>query len=351
MNGNKPLRNQTADLLKGIAVLLMIQVHVIELFSTDAINSSRIGHILLFIGGPPVAPVFAVIFGYYIFSSNKTTSQFFFRGLKVFGLAMLLNLALNFNLLFSVSNGIFNIDVWPYIFGVDILHFAGLSLLLIALLKKQLETNLWLVGGLILLSVFLGQTLIAFIPNNDLLKYVTSFFYGSTTWSYFPLFPWLTYPLLGILFYKLIYVVDISFLQKRNFKIVVYMLFSLFLVLTIPYAISISSDLLRYYHHDSIFTLWIIVFMIFYVFLVNEMNSIFGQTNLFKYIAWLGKHVTFVYVIQWILIGNTATVIFKTINSPLTLIAYYIGIVIIVSAILFLKSKVMFLMQTKSEKK
>ena len=66
MNGNKPLRNQTADLLKGIAVLLMIQVHVIELFSTDAINSSRIGHILLFLGGPPVAPVFAVIFGYYI---------------------------------------------------------------------------------------------------------------------------------------------------------------------------------------------------------------------------------------------------------------------------------------------
>jgi hypothetical protein len=91
--------------------------------------------------------------------------------------------------------------------------------------------------------------------------------------------------------------------------------------------------------------------MIFYVFLVNEMNSIFGQTNLFKYIAWLGKHVTFVYVIQWILIGNTATVIFKTINSPLTLIAYYIGIVIIVSTILYLKSNVMFLMQTKSEKK
>ena len=64
-------RTQTADVLKGIAVLLMIQVHIIELFATDEIYNSNIGKILLFFGGPPVAPIFMILFGYFIFLLPK----------------------------------------------------------------------------------------------------------------------------------------------------------------------------------------------------------------------------------------------------------------------------------------
>ncbi len=114
-------RTQTADVLKGIAVLLMIQVHILELFSAESISTSNIGKVLMFFGGPPVAPVFMAILGYFVLSVNKTSRQLVVRGIKIFMLGMLLNLALNFNLLLKVNNGTLAVDVWTYVFGVDIL--------------------------------------------------------------------------------------------------------------------------------------------------------------------------------------------------------------------------------------
>ena len=64
-------RTQTADVLKGIAILLMIQVHLVELFVTNEISESRVGNVLLFLGGPPVAPIFMTVFGYFVLPRIK----------------------------------------------------------------------------------------------------------------------------------------------------------------------------------------------------------------------------------------------------------------------------------------
>jgi len=56
-------RNQTADLLKGFAVIFMIQVHVIEQFATQTLYDSLWGKISLFLGGPFCAPVFLAVMG------------------------------------------------------------------------------------------------------------------------------------------------------------------------------------------------------------------------------------------------------------------------------------------------
>ena len=63
-------RIKTADLLKGIAAILMIQVHIIELFATNDISESTAGKFLLFLGGPAVAPVFIILLGYFIVESK-----------------------------------------------------------------------------------------------------------------------------------------------------------------------------------------------------------------------------------------------------------------------------------------
>ena len=88
-------RSQTPDLLKGIAVVLMIQVHIVELFATPEIFESQMGKILLFLGGPLCAPIFMVIFGYYIAATKKTTSKLLARGVRIFLAGMLLNIGLN----------------------------------------------------------------------------------------------------------------------------------------------------------------------------------------------------------------------------------------------------------------
>src|ERR1035437_1781044 len=167
-------RTQTADLLKGIAALLMIQVHIIELFAAQNIFDSNIGKVLLFLGGPPVAPVFIIIFGYFIAQSKKSTTQLIFRGIKIIFLGLFLNTALNFNLIISVIKGKFNIDIWPYILGCDILPLAGLSIIIIALLKKNLDKSLIAIIVLILISAFLGDSLLNYTTEQSFLKYIFS---------------------------------------------------------------------------------------------------------------------------------------------------------------------------------
>ncbi|MES2140400.1 MAG: heparan-alpha-glucosaminide N-acetyltransferase domain-containing protein [Bacteroidota bacterium] len=345
-------RTPTADLLKGIAAVLMIQVHIIELFATDDIFKSNVGQLLLFLGGPPVAPLFMVIFGYFIAQSKKTTIQLIVRGVKIIFLGIFLNLALNFNLILSVNKGLLDIDIWPYIFGVDILLLAGLSIICIALLKKALDRSIILVIVFIIISAFLGNFLLDQTTEQPFLKYILSLFYGASTWSYFPLFPWLSYSLTGIFLYKIQQNYDLSLLHKPKAKIILGVSFLLFLALTIHYAITISSDLPAYYHHGLIFFLWVISFLFFYSFFINEIDKRFGTIILFVYLKWLGKNITIVYIIQWIIIGNSATEIYKTVSDPLYLALWFASVLLVSSGICYwwLKIREMLLKQAISSK-
>ena len=329
-------RIQTADILKGIAILLMIQVHIVELFASPEFYNSTFGHILLFLGGPPVAPVFMTIFGYFIFSSNKTTWELVIRGLKILLLGMLLNLALNANLIFKGVRGDLNINIWPYVFGVDILLFAGLCLILIALCRKIIEKHVYIILTIIPIILILGEYIFTEVPENTILKYITAFVYGSTEWSYFPLFPWLAYSLSGAVLYQLQQKFEFRFFYLLKTKLLFGSVFLLFLVFTIKYAIDVASKLQQYYHHGLLFFIWVILFCLFYALLMHELNTYIGESIVFKYLKWLGKHVTLIYAIQWIIIGNIATEIYKTVSSPIYLAAWFLGIVFITSGLTYL---------------
>jgi uncharacterized membrane protein len=329
-------RSNTADLLKGIAVLLMIQVHILELFANHSILTSKVGKILMFLGGPPVAPVFALILGYYIASTQKTSGQLLIRAIKIIFLGMLLNVGLNLNLIISVYKGSYKIDLLPYILGIDILQFAGLSIIIIVLLKKILEKNMIITILCVIVSAFLGRFLLNYIPERVVFKYITSPFFGSCSWSYFPLFPWLTYPLAGFAFFQLKKRLDLNILNKPKIKILSGFLFVLLLIFTLRKVVFISSDLTLYYHHGLLFALWVIAFLAFYSFFVFEIDKIIGDTILFRYIKWLGKNVTLVYVIQWIITGNTATEIYKTVSSPLYLVFAFVIVLLISSVLAYL---------------
>lgn len=329
-------RTQTADVLKGIAILLMIQVHILELFADQNIYASSVGKVALFLGGPPVAPVFMSVFGYFLFSSNKSVGQLMLRGLKIFALGMFLNLALNCNLLLSVYKGTLHVDVWPYIFGVDILQFAGLSLLVIAPLKKRIQQYNVLILVMIVVAVFSSHYLMNYLPENKILKYISAFIYGSTEWSYFPLFPWIAYPLSGIALYQLQQQHDFKFFYLPKTKLLFGIIFFLFFILTIQYAISVSSDLQRYYHHGALFFMWVIIFSIFYNLLIYEFHQWMRKTLIAKYLMWLGRNVTLMYVIQWVFIGNISTEIYKTISTPFYLVVWFLVITIAASGLAYL---------------
>jgi hypothetical protein len=327
-------RFEIADLLKGIAVLLMIQVHIVELFANVSIFDSKIGRFLLFLGGSFVAPVFLFLFGYFIAYSNHSNLQQIWRGLKIFFCGMLLNVALNFNLLIKHNVGQIEFDIFPYLFGVDALQCAGLSLIIITLIQKVFYKNNVIAIAFVLFLAFLGGFLLQYKTDFIFLKYLSAFFYGSTSWSYFPLFPWVAYPLMGMIFFKS--KIDFKILAKPIVKISICLLFIVFLFFTLNYAIAQSSNLNSYYHHGLTFFLWTLIFLAFYCFIINEVDVLFGKYFVFKYIKWLGQNVTVIYVIQWILIGNISTAIYKTIDNPIVLLAAFIGILLIASIFTFL---------------
>ncbi len=328
-------RAQTIDLLKGIAVLLMIQVHIVELFSNHAFNNSITGKLLMFAGGPPVAPVFVLLMGYFLAASKKTTVGLIKRGVKVFCLGMLLNIALNFNLILSVGNGTLNIELLPYIFGIDILQFAGLAIVVIALLKNFLHNSLILIFTLIIISASLGNLFLEITPQNDILKYISALFYGSVHWSYFPLLPWLSYPLAGFAFYQIQQKYTFEWQKKTITKLIAPVLFICLLFFTGKYAVDTSAELPLYYHHALPFFLWVIAFICFYAYFINGMNNLLGNSFLMKYLKWIGKNVTLIYIIQWIIIGNVATELYKTISSPSTLFFSFFAVLALTSLLAY----------------
>ena len=167
-------RIQTFDLLKGVAVIFMIQVHIVELFAVQSFFDSQTGKILLFLGGPPVAPFFLITFGFFIAKSKKNTLQLFKRGCSILILGLLLNIALNFNLIVSVLRGRFVIELIPYLFGIDILINAGFVIIILALIKKIVKKSIIPLLIIILIAAFLGQFLLSFKAEEGTEQYLLS---------------------------------------------------------------------------------------------------------------------------------------------------------------------------------
>ena len=52
--------------------------------------------------------------------------------------------------------------------------------------------------------------------------------------------------------------------------------------------------------------------MLLYVLVINYLHNKLKKTKLIYYLSWTGKNVTVIYVIQWIIIGNIATILYHT---------------------------------------
>jgi len=314
-------RDHTADLLKGIAVILMIQVHLMELFARQDIYDSLTGHISLFLGGPPAAPVFMAVMGYFIATSSSSFPEMIKRGIKLIGLGFLLNIALNFHLLIKIADGTLKVNAMEYILGVDILFLAGLSIVILAVMKHffKHKTIPFLVTIILILAL---QFLLQQVMNVSTKNYFVAYFYGNgTAWSYFPLVPWLVYPVTGYLFYALKNTSDKKAMYFYPYTIA----FSgLVTIVFLKYALNVSANLPGYYHHGYVFYFYSLCFLIFWTFVFNRLSRFHNPVS--RFMEWIGRNVTSAYVIQWIVVGNIATSLYKT-QGPAELVLWFVIVV------------------------
>lgn len=325
------------DLLKGIAVVLMIQVHLTELFAVSTWTSGIGGKISLFLGGPFAAPIFMAIMGYFVARQQKTLVKSLLHGAKLIFWGLLLNLGLNAHMLVKIAFGHFHLNPWHYIFGVDILFLAGLSVIFIAifhfLFKKQLV--IWLL--LLVLVGFSNEYIPVYGGPHQWIRLVQAYFWGYYEWSYFPLFPWAAYPVAGFIFYLIEQQFQISRIAEKWLLILALMLFVL-IAFTFNFGFTISTTLHAYYHHSGVFMLWVLAFIMLYMLVVRLFRLEYSNTWINTWLMWVGKNVTSFYVFQWLLIGNIATLRFRS-EYPLQLFFWFVFITAMSTLLVFIWKK------------
>lgn len=314
----------------------MVQVHLMELFAREEILAGPAGQVSLFLGGPFAAPVFMTVMGYFLAASRKNAMQRVWRGIRLIFIGLGLNIGLNLHLLIKIFNGTYDLDPFKYIFGADILFLAGFSVILTSLLAPVFHKRVipWV-------SVATGIAVITpFLPDlPPSMKYLQAFLHGFYDWSYFPLFPWLAYPLSGYAFYNLVWGHPHTWnIVQKNINLIMAFC-GLILILLLPSAWRAVTDLPAYYHHHIILFAWMAAFLVIFTRLAAWMEEYAGQRRFMQYVKWLGKNVTAVYVFQWLIIGNIATAIYKT--QPLVALpAWFMAILAAVSGLVYIYGKV-----------
>jgi len=326
------------DLLKGIAAVFMVMIHITELFIEPAGRESVLGKITLFLGGPFAAVVFMVVMGYFIKINRSTTIQNIVRGVKIFILGFLLNIGLNFHLLLKIK-----FDGWPfnpmeYIFGVDILYLAGISIIILALLKSLKKGQ----QTAALISLLAIMALSGFMNEKLMLSehyFILPFIAGNYSWSYFPLFPWLAYPLTGFIFAHHKKKISLFFDRQKVISILIIAAIAALVLLFYKQGFNTTINLPAYYHHTCWYILWALGVTLLWTIFLEFFLKLFPDTKVGNLFCWIGKNITLFYVIQWLIIGNIATAIYQ--NQPINSYIYWFGSIFTASVLLtFLVEKV-----------
>lgn len=301
-------RDTTVDVARGFTVFIMPAVHSVLTYSTLTVRSSALGDILGFLAEGPGAELFMLLMGFCItYGRKKNTKQILRRAFSLLALAYLLNfikiiLPLLWNGIplnvFSENHIPFSPSGWWLLFRMgDILQLAGVAYLVCALLYKLPYFAVFSIGiGLIV--TFLSPALWQIHSRTPLLSIPLDLLIGTPPRAFFPVFPWIAYPLFGL---GMGYFV-------QNFEMKLFYT----AILPLGLALIIAGNLLSQYEppdwerdfyrlgpggtlrHLGIALLW--WSLCFWA------VKCLGDNLLFKFLAWLSKNITVIYCLQWVII-------------------------------------------------
>ena len=304
------------DLARGLAVFFMIAVHTLEVFANQEVKNSVFGQIIEFLGGPPAAPVFMTLMGFsFIYSTKSELKPKLFRGFKIFLTGYLLNI-LRGVIPFSISSYL-NMDIakafpigklneWTLLTIVDILQFAGIALIIMAVIQA-FKINKYL----ILLSAFLISVISPFLwgikIDIPIIDHVLELFWGDQPIEFsfiankiaFPVFPWLTFPLLGMFLGE---TVKNSTDSLRTFN---YFGIAGIVVILIGGAISynnLTHHFNDYYHSRQGAMVFMCGFVLFWLYATKLIIDTVPKNSFFDLLFTWSKGVTNIYFVQWIII-------------------------------------------------
>lgn len=302
-------RLTTFDIAKGLAVLLMIMIHVLDFYGLPEVRAGAFGATLKFAVGWPAASMFVFIMGVFVsYTANSSLRQDLLRAAALFALGYALNLGRStVPMWLSIELGLVtSADVAPHtplseLLIVDVFQFAGLALGICALLRHGLaRPGYWLIAALAV--AFVSPLLWDARSGNPLLDEVLKLFVGNQRQgAMFPLFPWLAYPLLGMIMgHWLRRQPDLhSALRRCMLTGLVLMAAAALLIATDP-SYHIADNLRSGPGLILFFTGLILVVLSGCHLLVQHLAQ---HNRALALLRFWGERVTAIYVVQWLLIG------------------------------------------------
>ncbi len=321
------------DLARFIAIFFMVLSHVQLMYSTLEFIESPLGLFFDIMAGPPAAPVFMFSMGF-LMTYNKDLDQLKpQRGVKIFVAGVLLNLvrwviplligiAIGGDILSEYDEtGIYWIFMLDLLFQVDILILAGLAYSIVVFTFRI--DGRWLPVVLFFVIAFLAPELWGTITYVYPVDLFLNMLWGLSANTFFPVFPWLCYPILGAWIgtnYK-------TFKNEQRIdagKVFLYIglgLFTLGLMIT---ATDIERHINDYYHSGPGAVILYSGFVILWILTLNRLvPRIRGKLK--NGIRYVSTNLTSIYCIHWTILGWLLLLIpMNSINGFTTIIFFVI---------------------------
>lgn len=292
------------DLARGVAILVMVIGHTLGIYAIPGVVFSPAGLVVVVVGVTLGAPVFTFLLGASLaFSKRATLKTGVVRGLKLLLLAYLLNFL----------RGTFPALLMPRLFGmrldsiaphtpaslfwtVDILHFAGLAVIVLTFIRSIVrKPTIWvmLAVAAAVSAPMVWDRQSGWPPLDWLLRVV----WGRAA---FPLFPWVSYPLVGMaLGFWLVSSIDRNLLFRRAAGAgVTLLLLGTVITLSDP-----KFHLGDYFHSGPGGVMGMTGLVLTWVAVCHWLVQRVKANPIFKLFYFWSARVTTVYCAHWIIIG------------------------------------------------
>lgn len=314
-------RQKEIDFAKGLAIIFMVLVHAGEIYQ-GAVGEVY-ERVVEFFGSPPAAPVFMIALGVGIVYSRRSDGRTLLkRGGKLLVLGYILNVlreVIPYMILAARTGDVmYKQAAWEYLWGADILAFAGLTFIFFGLVKQFKIKNEYLFViwcGMATLNLILRD--ISF--ENKVTNTIAGLFWGTNDYSWFPFLTWIFYPILGYFFGQ--------FLIKCKDKEVFYrrLLVSMGM-LSVPLWIYAYINNVQfgafgelyqgaYYHHDLMGNMILGTFALFWISICFYIVKIIPQKVYSMFARW-SRNVDMMYFVHYIILGWLILVIEMEAQTP-----------------------------------
>lgn len=179
----------------------------------------------------------------------------------------------------------------------DILHFAAIAYVILFLVSRLLHYAWW--SLVIAVAIMISSPYVWDLQTGiTAIDHVITLFNGHPPETFFPIFPWLVYPLCGLsLGYFLKHNNHNYLLKQTGILGIAVMILSFCFPATIP-----PKDWLAFYRTEPADTLFHLGFVLMWLGLFNWLFNKIPGNPMFRLFSFCSRNITSVYIIQWMLI-------------------------------------------------